>query len=49
MLRRGLRFVLIALLASLVSGFLFGTWLRWQLERPVYYLGRADVASIAPG
>ncbi len=36
---RALRAVLIAVLISLALGFAIGTWIRLQLERPVYYLG----------
>lgn len=38
-MRRGLRVVLLALLAALVAGFVAGTILRMRFERPVRYLG----------
>ena len=38
---RGLRAVLLALLFSLLAGFVVGTLVRLHFERPVQYLGAA--------
>lgn len=43
-MRRGLRVVLLALLAALLAGFVAGTILRLRFERPVRYLGRSGAA-----
>ncbi len=37
-----IRTILLALLFSLLLGFLIGTWIRVQLEKPVHYIGRND-------
>ena len=38
-MKRGLRIVLLALLAALLAGFIAGTVIRLRFERPVQYLG----------
>jgi hypothetical protein len=38
-MKRGLRIVLLALLAALLAGFIAGTVIRLRWERPVQYLG----------
>ena len=39
---RALRTILLALLFSLIAGFVAGTLLRRRLERPVQYLGALE-------
>ena len=41
-MRRALRAVLLALLFSLLAGFVVGTLIRLHFERPVQYLGATD-------
>jgi hypothetical protein len=43
--KRGLRILLLALLAALVAGFIAGTVIRLRFERPVQYLGAAEELS----
>ncbi len=43
MTRRALRVILLALLGALVAGFIAGTVIRMRLERPVRYLGAAEL------
>jgi hypothetical protein len=38
-MRRGLRIVLLALLAALLAGFIAGTIIRLRFERPIHYIG----------
>ena len=38
-MKRGLRIVLLMLLAALLAGFVAGTVIRLRFERPVQYLG----------
>ena len=45
MLGRSLRVIALTLLASLVVGFAIGTWIRWRLEWPVYYIGSAPASE----
>ena len=40
--------MLLALLLSLLVGFLIGTWLRMRLERPVRYIGALPASAPAP-
>ena len=39
------RAVVISLLISLLVGLAIGTWIRWRLERPVYYIGSAPASQ----
>jgi hypothetical protein len=45
---RALRAILLALLFSLLAGFVAGTLLRQRLERPVQYLGALEVPLSSP-
>jgi hypothetical protein len=46
--RRGVRIVLLALLAALLAGFVVGTIVRLRFERPVRYLGELVPAAGRP-
>jgi hypothetical protein len=41
-MKRGVRIILLALLAALLAGFIAGTVIRMRFERPVQYLGAVE-------
>ena len=38
-MKRGVRILLLALLAALLAGFIAGTVIRLRFERPIQYIG----------